>query len=278
RLGALLPDRIRSAPLGYALAGGRTLRAYRGGLSGHRLHAPGEGLPCLEHGHHAGGQPVRGRPRFCGEAREAGGLHWKGRAGGRSGIRDRPTAAPAASRRPQRDRARRRAGADQWADRRASDERRIRLHHRTQHRVCISPLGSRGARHDGRDPGFRPVGARRGCSRAALRSDRSEDPGLSERDELLSFAMELADEADKIAMRYFRRDLRIDRKPDRTFVTQADTAVEKALRERIEHRYPGHGVLAEEFGDRTAKQETRWIIDPIDATHSYMRGIPVFAI
>ena len=90
--------------------------------------------------------------------------------------------------------------------------------------------------------------------------------------------MELADEADKIAMRYFRRDLRIDRKPDRTFVTQADTAVEKAMRERIERRYPGHGVLAEEFGDRTAKQETRWIIDPIDATHSYLRGIPVFAI
>ncbi len=89
--------------------------------------------------------------------------------------------------------------------------------------------------------------------------------------------MELADEADKIAMRYFRRDLRIDRKPDRTFVTQADTAVEKALRERIAHRFPAHGVLAEEFGDRTAKQETRWIIDPIDATHSYLRGIPVFA-
>jgi len=89
--------------------------------------------------------------------------------------------------------------------------------------------------------------------------------------------MELADEADKIAMRYFRRDLRIDRKPDRTFVTQADTAVEKALRERIAHGYPAHGVVAEEFGDRTAQQETRWIIDPIDATHSYLRGIPVFA-
>ena len=93
----------------------------------------------------------------------------------------------------------------------------------------------------------------------------------------MSFAMELADQADKIAMRYFRRDLRIDRKPDRTFVTQADTAVERTLREQIEHRYPQHGVLAEEFGDRNAKQETRWIIDPIDATHSYLRGIPIFA-
>jgi histidinol-phosphatase len=100
---------------------------------------------------------------------------------------------------------------------------------------------------------------------------------VSERDELLAFAMELADQADRIAIRDFRRELRIARKPDRTFVTQADTAIEKALRERIERRYPNHGVLAEEFGDRTAKRETRWIIDPIDATHNYMRGVPVFA-
>ena len=89
--------------------------------------------------------------------------------------------------------------------------------------------------------------------------------------------MQLADQADRIAMRYFRRDLRIDRKPDRTFVTQADTEIEKMLRDSIQHRYPGHGVLAEEFGDRTSNQENRWIIDPIDATHSYMRGVPVFA-
>jgi len=89
--------------------------------------------------------------------------------------------------------------------------------------------------------------------------------------------MQLADQADRIAMRHFRRDLRIDRKPDRTFVTQADTEIEKVLRDSIQHRYPGHGVLAEEFGDRTSNQENRWIIDPIDATHSYMRGVPVFA-
>ena len=100
---------------------------------------------------------------------------------------------------------------------------------------------------------------------------------MSERDEFTAFALELADAADQISMRYFRRDLRVDRKPDRTFVTQADTAIELELRERIERRYPAHGVLAEEFGDRTSNQETRWIIDPIDATHSYMRGVPVFA-
>ena len=86
--------------------------------------------------------------------------------------------------------------------------------------------------------------------------------------------MELADAADRIAMRYFRRNPRVDRKPDRTFVTQADTSIEKTLRERIEARYPTHGILAEEFGDRSANQEIRWIIDPIDATHSYLRGVP----
>jgi histidinol-phosphatase len=89
--------------------------------------------------------------------------------------------------------------------------------------------------------------------------------------------MELADAADRIAMQYFRKNPRVDRKPDRTFVTQADTSIEKALRERIEARYPTHGILAEEFGDRSANQEIRWIIDPIDATHSYLRGVPAFA-
>src|SRR5438105_14317986 len=89
--------------------------------------------------------------------------------------------------------------------------------------------------------------------------------------------MELADAADRIALRYFRHNPRVDRKPDRTFVTQADTAIEKALRERIEAQYPSHGILAEEFGDRSANQEVRWIIDPIDATHSYLRGVPAFA-
>ena len=100
---------------------------------------------------------------------------------------------------------------------------------------------------------------------------------MSEREELTAFALELAEAADRTSMRYFRRAPRVDRKPDRSFVTQADTAIELELRGRIERRYPTHGVLAEEFGDRTSNQETRWIIDPIDATHNYMRGIPAFA-
>lgn len=100
---------------------------------------------------------------------------------------------------------------------------------------------------------------------------------LSELEELAAFAMGLADAADGIALQHFRRDLQVTRKPDLTFVTQADTAIEHELRERIARRYPQHGVLAEELGSAADDREVRWIIDPIDATHSYMRGIPVFA-
>ena len=89
--------------------------------------------------------------------------------------------------------------------------------------------------------------------------------------------MELADAADAIALQHFRRDLQTSQKPDRTYVTEADIAIETMLRERIARDYPAHGVLAEELGPDNAQRETRWIIDPIDATHSYIRGIPAFA-
>ena len=95
--------------------------------------------------------------------------------------------------------------------------------------------------------------------------------------EWLAFALEACDEADAIAMRHFRRDLDVARKPDRTFVTVADRGVERALRERIRARYPGHGLVGEEYGTELGDAATRWIIDPIDATHNYMRGIPLFA-
>lgn len=100
---------------------------------------------------------------------------------------------------------------------------------------------------------------------------------MSELDDLVAFALGLADVADAISIRHFRRDMQIEQKPDRTFVTEADTEVERALRERIGERYPTHGILAEEFGDDSARRDARWIIDPIDATHSFMRGVPAFA-
>ena len=90
-------------------------------------------------------------------------------------------------------------------------------------------------------------------------------------------ALGWCDATDEIALRHFRRDLEITRKPDTTFVTQADTGVERLLRERIADAYPDHGVLGEEFGTDAAGAATRWIIDPIDGTHNYLRGVPLFA-
>jgi histidinol-phosphatase len=100
---------------------------------------------------------------------------------------------------------------------------------------------------------------------------------MSNAEELLRFAHELCDVADGISMHYFRRPLETQTKPDRSLVTQADTAIEQALSERINSAFPRHGLLGEELGEVAGDGEARWIIDPIDSTHNYLRGISVFA-
>jgi histidinol-phosphatase len=93
----------------------------------------------------------------------------------------------------------------------------------------------------------------------------------------LDVALSLCDTADEISMRHFRRDLRIETKPDRTFVTEADREIEQAVRGRIRAAFPDHGIVGEEFGEELTDAALRWYIDPIDATNNYLRGIPVFA-
>jgi len=90
-------------------------------------------------------------------------------------------------------------------------------------------------------------------------------------------ALGWCDAADAIALRHFRRGAAVSRKPDRTFVTEADTAIERLVRERVATEYPDHGVLGEEEGDASAGASVRWYLDPIDGTHNYMRGVPLFA-
>lgn len=89
-------------------------------------------------------------------------------------------------------------------------------------------------------------------------------------------ALAWCDETDAVALRYFRRDLGIRQKPDRSFVTVADTAIERLLRERIAAAYPDHGVVGEELGTEAGAATTRWYVDPIDGTHNYLRGVPIF--
>jgi histidinol-phosphatase len=87
----------------------------------------------------------------------------------------------------------------------------------------------------------------------------------------------LADLADAMTLARFRDvDLVVSTKPDLTPVTEADRSVEQALRERIAVARPGHGVLGEEFGAAGAGA-WRWVIDPIDGTKNYVRGIPIWA-
>jgi histidinol-phosphatase len=92
----------------------------------------------------------------------------------------------------------------------------------------------------------------------------------------LEVALAACDEADATARRHFRRDLHIETKPDNTFVTEADTAIEARIRERIHAAFPDHGMVGEEYGIDDGGASVRWYIDPIDGTHNFMRGVPLF--
>jgi histidinol-phosphatase len=97
----------------------------------------------------------------------------------------------------------------------------------------------------------------------------------------LSLAHVLADTADKVSMDRFRAlDLRVESKPDLTPVSDADRAVEKALRSTLQRTRPRDAVLGEEFGVTAAAAgpgHRQWVIDPIDGTKNYIRGVPIWA-
>lgn len=108
---------------------------------------------------------------------------------------------------------------------------------------------------------------------------RIEEPAATPADPTddLALALRLADAADAVAMQRFdAADLRIDTKPDRTHVTEADLATERAIRQILDVERPADAILGEEYGS-SGDTSRRWVIDPIDGTHNYMRGIPVWA-
>jgi histidinol-phosphatase len=96
-------------------------------------------------------------------------------------------------------------------------------------------------------------------------------------DQDLALALELADAADAISLPRFRAlDLNIETKPDMSPVTDADKSVEQALITQLALKRPGDAIVGEEFG--SSGQSTRkWIIDPIDGTANFVRGVPVWA-
>ncbi|HEY8301628.1 MAG TPA: histidinol-phosphatase [Jatrophihabitans sp.] len=101
-----------------------------------------------------------------------------------------------------------------------------------------------------------------------MTDDRSDD---------LALALALADAADAITRtRFGASDLRVDTKPDLTPVTDADRAVEQAIRSRLGADRPDDAVSGEEFGSQ-GNGTRRWVIDPIDGTKNFVRGVPVWA-
>ena len=95
-------------------------------------------------------------------------------------------------------------------------------------------------------------------------------------DGTLDAALEAAREGGAIALRYFRGPFEVRIKADQSPVTEADHAVEQAIVKQLRRGFPDIGVLGEEFGAE-GSQERRWIVDPIDGTKNFVRGIPHWA-
>ena len=97
--------------------------------------------------------------------------------------------------------------------------------------------------------------------------------------EYLDFAIETAHAAGRLTLGYFQTDLRPEYKEDDSPVTLADRKAEALIRDRIEKRYPRHAILGEEHGTKEGQNSAfRWIIDPIDGTKAFIRGVPLYAV
>lgn len=90
------------------------------------------------------------------------------------------------------------------------------------------------------------------------------------------FVAEAADLAGQITLNYFRKEIPIDDKDDKSPVTKADREIEQALRDMIAKKFPTHGIIGEEFASSNEGAEFVWVIDPIDGTRAFMTGKPLF--
>ncbi len=100
---------------------------------------------------------------------------------------------------------------------------------------------------------------------------------VSEPTEFLAVALEAARRAADISRRYYRSNLTVTTKADRTPVTEADVECEEAIKEIILGAFPGHGFYGEETGQTAADGEFLWLVDPIDGTKGFVRQYPFFS-
>ena len=95
-------------------------------------------------------------------------------------------------------------------------------------------------------------------------------------DAILTATIDAAKAAGEVALHYFRTNLTVETKADRTPVTKADRECETKITELLSVRFPAYGFLGEELGERPGTVNARWIVDPIDGTKNFIRGIPFF--
>ncbi|MEO7360089.1 MAG: inositol monophosphatase family protein, partial [Gemmatimonadaceae bacterium] len=93
---------------------------------------------------------------------------------------------------------------------------------------------------------------------------------------LLEAASELATLTAKFAMQHYRTGVSVETKGDGSPVTIADRGAELAAREWLQQHFPNDGILGEEFPDTNPNAKRRWIIDPIDGTKAFVRGVPLW--
>ncbi len=104
-----------------------------------------------------------------------------------------------------------------------------------------------------------------------------KEPPMSPLENRLHWAVEIAREAGRLTLRYFRSsDLNVERKGDDSPVTIADREAEKLLRRKIAERFPEDAILGEELGETPGKSGFQWTLDPIDGTKSFIHGVPLY--
>jgi histidinol phosphatase-like enzyme (inositol monophosphatase family) len=94
--------------------------------------------------------------------------------------------------------------------------------------------------------------------------------------EIIPFIKYLAEESGKIIKRYYRTPVKVDIKHDDSPVTIADKKTEEFLRSEITKKFPGHGIIGEELGEKDSASEYKWVLDPVDGTKSFICGTPLF--
>lgn len=94
----------------------------------------------------------------------------------------------------------------------------------------------------------------------------------------MELAKDTAKKAGKLLMGYFNKDVKFERKQDKSFVTEADLAAEKLIIKAISQKFPNHSIKSEEAGFIDKKSEYCWYIDPLDGTHNFLYKIPLFGV